>query len=176
MKLSDGEKLIILMLADIYKAMKIKGEFDPAFIEATIHGGHLWGFNWEYTGIPFEPFENPREVKETTNVLDMWVFLEDAYDKLTDDDKARLEREAGPIGKSLRFHGFDGNNEAHYHIATYMVDDMYHRFQHFKGRDLNSHSPSIDRYLRMYRVFEPLRAKLHSRSLNADELISILNA
>jgi hypothetical protein len=31
-KLSDGEKLIILMLADMYKAMKIKGEFDPDFI------------------------------------------------------------------------------------------------------------------------------------------------
>jgi hypothetical protein len=29
MKLSDGEKLIILMLADMYKAMKIDGEFDP---------------------------------------------------------------------------------------------------------------------------------------------------
>jgi hypothetical protein len=32
MKLSDGEKLIILMLTDMYKAIKINGEFDPDFV------------------------------------------------------------------------------------------------------------------------------------------------
>ena len=37
MKLSDGEKLILLMLADMYKNLKIKGDFDPEFISTTIH-------------------------------------------------------------------------------------------------------------------------------------------
>jgi uncharacterized protein len=46
MKLSDGEKLILLMLADMYKGMKIKGDFDPDFISSTIHNNHLWGFDW----------------------------------------------------------------------------------------------------------------------------------
>jgi hypothetical protein len=43
MKLSDGEKLILMVLADMYKHLEIKGEFDPDFISATISGGHLWG-------------------------------------------------------------------------------------------------------------------------------------
>jgi uncharacterized protein len=113
-KLSDGEKLIILMLADMYKAMKIKGEFDPDFISKTIWSDNLWGFNWELSGIPFEKSETPPQVIETTNVLDMWVLLEEAYAALSPADKARLEKEAAPFGKDVRFHGFDGNNEPHY--------------------------------------------------------------
>jgi uncharacterized protein len=176
MKLSDGEKLIILMLTDMYKAMKLKGEFDPEFISATIHGDHLWGFDWEYQGIPFERSPTPPDVTETVDVLDMWSLIESAYAALTPANKAKLEKEAGVFGKNVRFHGFDGNNEPHYHIARYMIDDMRDRFEHFKGRDLNSHSPSIDAYRRMYAVFEPVRSNLHDRNLSVDELIAILNA
>jgi uncharacterized protein YfbU (UPF0304 family) len=173
MKLSDGEKLIVLMLADIYKAMKVKGEFDPQFITKTIIYDKLWGFNWELSGIPFEKSETPRAVKETADILDMWWIIEEGYGKLSKADKARVEKEAEPFGKNVRFAGFDGNNEEHFGIATYLVDDMK-RFSHFKGRDLNSHSPSVDGSLRMYSVFESIRPKLADRSLNADEIVQLL--
>jgi uncharacterized protein len=75
MKLSDGEKLILMMLADLYKRLKIKGDFDPDFITNTISHDYLWGFNWEYTGIPFEKEQAPPEVAETVDILDMWSFL-----------------------------------------------------------------------------------------------------
>jgi hypothetical protein len=45
----------------------------------------------------------------------------------------------------------------------------------FKGRELNAHARTVDRYLRMCRVFEPIRSGLHSRQLNADEIIKILS-
>jgi uncharacterized protein YfbU (UPF0304 family) len=176
MKLSDGEKLIILMLADMYKSMKIKGEFDADFISKTIWSDNLWGFNWELSGIPFERSEDPPEVNETTNYLDMWRFLEEGYKALPVKDKEQLAKDAEPFGTDVRFPGFDGNNERHYHIAHYMIDDMRHRFEHFKGRELNSHHPSIDSYRRMYRVFEPMRAGLHNRELNLAELTAILKA
>jgi uncharacterized protein YfbU (UPF0304 family) len=175
MKLSDGEKLILLMLTDIYKAQKIKGDFDPKFISSTIHNDHLWGFNWEYSGIPFGPYETPSEVNQTSDFLDMWSMIEEAYAKLSSKDKKQLEKDAAPLGKHVKFHGFDGNNEPHYGIALYLIDDLK-RFTHFKGRDMNCHHPSIDGYLRMYEVFEPLRAGLHSRSLNLAELTAMLNA
>lgn len=175
MKLSDGEKLIILMLTDMYKAMKIKGEYDPEFISQTIYNDKLWGFNWQFTGIPFEHDETPEAVNQTCDVLDMWWMIEEAYDKLSTADKDQLAIDAEPFGRHVRFHGFDGNNERHFGIALYLVDDLK-RFSHFKGRDLNSHAPSIDGYLRMYEVFEPLRAGLHSRSLNLVELTTILKA
>ncbi|MET4603256.1 uncharacterized protein YfbU (UPF0304 family) [Bradyrhizobium sp. JR4.1] len=176
MKLSDGEKLILLMLADIYKAMKIKGEFDPEFISNTIFKDKLWGFNWELHGIPFEPSDDPPEVRETTDFLDMWRFVEEGYEALTPAEKAQLEKDAEPFGTDVKFPGFDGNNEPHYHIANYMLEDMRHRFVSFKGRDLNSHSHSVDSYRRMYRVFEPIRPNLHNRRLNLAELTEILKA
>jgi hypothetical protein len=173
MELSDGEKLIILMLADMYKAQKIKGDFDPDFISSTIHSDQLWGFNWQFTGIPFGPYKTPRVVDETTNILDMWMFLEEGYAKLSASEKARLEKEADPFGKYVQFAGFDGNNEPHYGIATYLIEDMK-RFTHFAKREMNSHSQSVEHNLRMYSIFEPIRATLHSRSLSADEIIRIL--
>lgn len=173
MDLSDGEKLIILMLTDMYKAMKVKGDFDPGFIASTIHNDQLWGFNWQYGGIPFGPYETPEVVKETANILDMWFLIEEGYAKLSKADKAKVEKEAAPFGKDVKFRGFDGNNENHFGVANYLVDDLK-RFTHFKGRDLNSHMPTVDAYTRMYSAFEPIRASLGPGSLSADQIIRIL--
>jgi uncharacterized protein YfbU (UPF0304 family) len=175
MKLSDGEKLILMMLADMYKHLKIRDpEFDPKFITATITNDYLWGFNWQYTGIPFEKEESPLEVKETAEILDMWSFIERSYEDLPPTEKTKVQKATRLT--DIKFPGFDGNNESQFGIALYFVDDLK-RFEHFKGRDLNSHFPSsIDGYRNMYRVFEPMRKTLANRSLNADEIASILNA
>jgi uncharacterized protein YfbU (UPF0304 family) len=176
MKLSDGEKLILLMLADIYKHLKIKDpEFDPKFITATILDDHLWGFNWQFVGIPFEKEDSPPEVTETVDILDMWSFLEDSYKKLNSADKKRIADEAELFGGEVKFHGFDGNHEPHYGIARYLIGHL-DRFESFKGRDMNSHSRSVDAAKRMLIVFEPIRAKLHGGYLSADEIIQILKA
>ncbi len=51
------------------------------------------------------------------------------------------------------------------------------RFADFKGRDLNSHVPSVDRYRRMVQVFEPMRVGLGGGSLlGAGQIIELLNA
>ena len=42
---------------------------------------------------------------------------------------------------ALTFDGFDGNNDRHYGLASFLVQDMG-RFEEFKGRPLNSHSQS----------------------------------
>jgi uncharacterized protein YfbU (UPF0304 family) len=173
MKLSDGEKLILMMLADMYKHLKIKNpEFNPDFITATISHDHLWGFNWQYSGIPFQREELPREVKETADILDMWRFLEHGYNDLPTAEKAKVQKATGL--KDVKFIGFDGNNENHYGIALYFVEHLKPSFEHFKGRDLNSHMASIDRYRNMYRVFEQMRTTL-DRSPNADQIVEILN-
>jgi uncharacterized protein len=177
MNLSDGEKLILLMLCDMYKALKIKnGEFDPDFIASTIYSDQLWGFNWELSGIPFKQSDNPKEVRETTDYLDMWRFLETGYRALPKSDQEQLAKDVGPWVKNLKFPGFDGNNEPHFHIASYMTKSLSHTFESFKGRDLNSHSPSVDGYGRMFAMFDPMRAGLTGRELNLAELTAILKA
>jgi uncharacterized protein len=187
MKLTDGEKLILMMLADIYKHLEIEGEFDPDFVTKTISCDYLWGFNWEFSGIPFETEKSPVEVTETVDILEMWRFLEESYAKLPDADKQRVQKETHRSSE-IKFPGFDANNEPHYGITKYFIEQL-HRFEHFKDHYLNSHSERLGSYKAMYRVFEPLRKELGNRlpfsitpvenrgqSLTADEVIRILNA
>ena len=89
-------------------------------------------------------------------------------------DKAKVDAVTGQ--KNLKFIGFDGNHEDHFGIARYFVEDLK-RWGRFKGRDLNSHTSSVDGYRRILRVFEPMRSALGDRSpLNADEIARIMNA
>ena len=174
MKISDGEKLILLMLSEVYEKLGIEGEIDPDFIKSSIFSDNLWGIPWKYSGIPFEDQEDPEIVKEVIDILDMWSFIESSYDKLSEEDKTYLEEEAKPFGKDPKFTGFDGNNESSYMgKALFIVNDL-NRFEEFKGRDFNSHCPSIESYNRMFSIFEPLRKEISYELLSAEQLATIL--
>jgi uncharacterized protein len=87
-------------------------------------------------------------------------MLETSYKELPPADKARIEAEAEPYGKHVEFIGFDGNNETNYmSVARFLIDDL-DRFSIFRGRELNSHMPSIHTYRRMLAVFIPMRPSL----------------
>lgn len=174
MKITDGEKLIILMLSEMYEKLGIKGEIDPDFIKSAIFNDQLWGLRWKYSGIPFEEGEDPQIVKEVIDILDMWSFIEHSYEKLSDEDKSKLEKDADPFGKDPKFKGFDGNNETSYMgTAMFVVNDL-DRFQEFRGRSFNSHCPTIDTHRRMLSVFEPTRKKIDFKPLSVDDLTAIL--
>jgi len=44
MKLTDGEKLILYMLSEIYEHLGIEGKtkIDSQFVKSAIHDGHAW--------------------------------------------------------------------------------------------------------------------------------------
>ena len=46
--LTVGEKLIVSMLCELYRALKINSDIDPAFGLAAIRGGHLWALKMTY--------------------------------------------------------------------------------------------------------------------------------
>src|SRR5260370_31721904 len=71
LKLSDGEKLIILMLCELYEHLKVKREIDPTFVASAIRGGHLWSLDWEYPGIFDGHEDNKTTVHEVIDILDM---------------------------------------------------------------------------------------------------------
>lgn len=174
MKISDGEKLILWMLADLHKKLKVDSDIDPDFVIDTLSLDHTWAFSWKYSGIPFEDSASPPVVKEVCNYLDMWDFLEASWDDLTAADKERVKVEADPFGKDVKFPGFDGNNESDHLSATRFLIEKLDRWGRFAGRELNSHMPTLEAYARMYKVFEPLRAKSMGEMLDADDIISIL--
>lgn len=176
MRLSDGEKIIIALLADIHKGLKIKGEIDVKGLMAAIYGGHLWSLKWDWTGLLHDYEADPEVVSQTTDILDMWSFIEQCFANLSDDDKAKVR--AANHGDDPKFPGFDGNNEDHYGVAKHLINEMG-RFQNFKDHYLNSHSQRLDHYLQMFRVFEPIRDTLGLRpnvQMTADEIISVLQA
>jgi uncharacterized protein YfbU (UPF0304 family) len=174
---SDGERLLTLMLCDIYKRLEVESEIKPDFIAEALYGGHHWALRWEYPGIFHERQDSDDILSEVVNILDMWSFIEGGYTKLSKADKTRVKKEANPFGDHVTFIGFDGNNESqHLSIARFLIEKL-HRFSNLADRgDLNSHFPSIDMYRRMYRVFEPMRRGLMGRSLSAGEIIDILKA
>ncbi len=174
MKLTDGEKLIILMLTEMHEKLQVEGETEPDFLRSAIFNDHLWGIRWKYSGIPFEHAEDPPIVREVVDILDMWSFIEYAYANLNDQEKQQLALAAKPFGENPRFNGFDGNNESEYmSVAMFLVNQL-ERFQEFKGRSFNCHHPSLDTHRRMLAVFEPLRASLADSSLSVDQLAKIL--
>ena len=112
---------------------------------------------WEYTGIFHRHEDSKKTVSEVADMLDVWWFVEQSYERLSKQDKARVEKEAEPLGKHVVFRGFDGNYEGeHLGVASFLINKL-DRFADFKGRELNSHMPSIDGYRRMVRAFEPMR-------------------
>jgi len=175
MELSNGEKLILIMLSEIYEHLKINGEIDPQFVRSAIFREQTWSLAWEYPGIVGSgENETPAVVNEVLDILEMWEMLETSYKRLQPTDKARVEDEAEPFGSNVQFRGFDGNNETEYMgAAEFLVNDL-ERFSTFKGRDLNSHRPLLDTYKRMLAIFQPLRNSLGSGTLNAEQIINIL--
>ncbi len=173
---SDGEKLLAIMMRDVYRHFKIEGEVDADFISEVIYGGHYWAAKSKMGGLFTDYEDDTRDVHFVYDVLDMWRFIEYGYKKLSKKDKDRVEKEAQPFGEHVKFIGFDGNNEtSHMGIAQFLIEKMG-LWSQFKGRELNSHCATLTGYRRMLEVFGPMRAKLVGAELDADQLIQILKA
>lgn len=174
MKLSDSERLILTMLCEI-SLPEDEREIDPKFVLKAILDDAAWGIKWKYHGLFHDKSsdDTPPVVSEVMNILDMWDRIEAAYKNLSAPDKKRVKAES--YGEKPAFPGFDGNNETeHLGTATFLVDEL-EKWERYKGRMPNSHSPSLDIYKRMWAVYKPMRAKLDGY-MNADQIIAILKA
>lgn len=176
MELTDGEKLIIFMLTEIYEKLDIKGELDASFVQKAVSSGNAWSIPWRIKCVQFDPSkEDPQVVKEVCDILEMWSFVENSYKELSDEDRDDVKKSIEPLSGHV-FKGFDGNSQkGHMWIARFMIDDLG-VFQQFKGRELNAHAPTLDTYLRMLPIFEDIQKKISGRLLNVVEISSILNA
>jgi len=176
-RFTDGEKLILLTLRDLFKQLDLEPEeSDLDFVAEAIFGGHSWGLKWHFSAVFHDHEDSKAVVSEVVNILDMWNFLESGFETLSKDEKTRVATECAPIGKSVRFIGFDGNNESEYiGVARFLIEQLK-RFTVFEGRELNAHMPTIDAYRRMLSIFEGYRSTLAGRELNVDEIISLLRA
>ena len=172
---SDGEKMLMLMMGDIFKALKIKGaNSNPEFLAEVIYGGHYWAPKWDMQGVFHDHVDDPQDLKHVVDVLDMWSFIEEAYEQLSSPQKETLKQEIGISANEVKFDGFDGNHETNQmSIAKFLIEKMG-RFSRFKTRNMNSHQPTHIRYSRMLDTFDPMRSSLIGGGLNLQQLIAIL--
>lgn len=176
MTLTNAEKLILAMLADVHEKLGID-EVNTKLIKQAIYSNNTWALSWELPHIVGDSADlTPTKVSLVVDILDMWSFIEEAYEQLTITEKSALEAKADPFGKDVKFLGFDGNNESEYmNIANFLVQDM-NRFSRFTSRYLNSHCPSIEGHQRMLVKFLAIRHILGSRGLSVQEMAEVLNA
>lgn len=173
MNLSNGEKLILVMLSEIYKKLDVKGEVNPDLVLTSIFSDHTWGLRWEYGSLfNDDAGVNPPEVDETCDILTMYRFIEASFKDLSSTDQARVRKEADPFSEYLAFQGFDGNHDPHVSVVHYLVDRLG-RYDELKGKNFNSHSSgTLPHYRKMHEIFESEHDS-HKR-LSADQLIRIL--
>lgn len=177
MKLTNPEKLMLLMLGEIYDKLGLT-EFDTNLLRSAIYSENTWALDWEMSGVVgSDGEETPEDVKDVVEYLDMWSFLEEAYATFDEEGRSLIAKTAEPLGKHVRFPGFDGNNEGELlSIARILVEDMG-RFSRFAGRDLNSHVPLRESYARMLKIFESLRGSLGGvRMLGPEQVAEVLKA
>lgn len=170
MTLSPAERLIISMLADIHEKLGIRNELNPDLLKSIVWGGHSWALDWEYQSLGCKE-DDDAVVKETADILSMWRSIENALGNIPQPDRDELEKDAYPW--SIRFGGFDGNNDPHYGVASFMVEDLG-RFGERKGGVMNSHSQSeLLRYRTMLKRFQAVAPGVHYK-LGKKELTEIL--
>lgn len=148
MNLSDGEKLIAIMLADIMERLETKGEIDPDFIKTAIFGDDAWALKWKYGGLFHRDGPSDDIVSETGEIMTMCRVLENSMAQLNADELSGI-----PEHQRQVFVGFDGNEEPHYGVALMLVEKL-DRFTEWQDRDLNSHHRTLDRYRAMLRAYD----------------------
>ena len=171
-KFSDGEKLILFMLRDLFRKLGLEGDMDPEFVCDAISGGHHWALERRFPGLFDRRVDSDELVSEVTDVLNMWDQIERSYEDLSNKDKERVKSES--FDRKPIFRGFYVNEEAeHYSVTRFLLHDLK-TFRRFKDRDLDPHLPTIDAYRRMLAVFGPIQKKVGFNGLSASEIIYVL--
>jgi uncharacterized protein len=172
-RFSDGEKLLLLMMGELFEHLGVEGDTDAEFVSKVIFGGHYWALPWQKPGVFHGHEDKPGALRYVMNVMDMWDRLERGFERLPKADRARVLKEANR--KSVKFYGFDGNTEAEeLGIAQFLVDEMG-RWSRFEGRELNAHMPTRAIYARMLQAFEAMR-DIEADDLAGAQIILLLKA
>ena len=166
MKMTDGERLIAVMLAEVMEALQLNREIDPALVKTLVINNDGWALRRKCSGVFESEAPDDQVVEETTNILWMFGIIEHSVDKLSGDEAA--EAETWPYRK---WHGFDGNNDPHFGVARTMIVDLGEFQDSRKGVNLNSHSQSsLPRYRRMYGKFDQYVQAQQAAPLSFDAL------
>lgn len=169
MQLTDGERLIAVMLAEVMEALKLDRELDPALVKSLVINNDGWALRRKYSGIFHSEAPSDDEVKETTDILWMFGIIESSIDRLTGE-----QAEEAKGWHYNQWRGFDGNNDPHYGVARTMIEELGEFEQSRKGVNVNSHTQSsLPHYRSMYEKFDGYVRSSQAAPLSFDALRDI---
>lgn len=149
MEMSDGERLIVVMLAEVMEALKLDREINPTLVKSLAINNDGWAIARKYPGIFESHAPSDDVVRETTDILWMWGIIESSIEKLSG-----AEAEEAKAWHWNAFGGFDANHDPHFGVAQTMIQDLDEFSSSRKGVNLNSHSQaSLPRYRQVYEKF-----------------------
>lgn len=171
MKMSDGERLIAVMLAEVMEALNLKRDLDPALVKTLVINNDIWALRRQYSGIFSSTPPSEEVVSETTNILWMWGIIEHSIEQLTGDQAEEAQR-----WHWKKWRGFDANNDDHYGVARTMIVELGEFEDSRNGVNLNSHSQtSLPRYRKMYEIFKGYVDAGQASPLSFDALQTLCN-
>ena len=151
-----------------------------SFLDAPNSQRHLVDmevFENGYTGLYSEalqhldPNETSRAIcKETHDVLSMYRVISPAIARLHPAEADTLDLD------SIKFDGFDGNNDEHYQFANFLIERK-NLYSELAGNNINSHSmASLIRYKKMLPVFNDIFSHRHIHEFGVNELQELIEA
>ena len=176
MNLSEGERLILVMLCDIQKALNLKGAIDPDTLKPLILEAGSNSAARAVNGGAGDHRDRTAVASEVSEILDMWSAIERGYKHLSVDEKRTVEAEAGPLGRGVRFSGFDAESEIEYRDIAHVLIEETGQFERFQGRTLDAHMPALAGYRRMLQIYGAMRSVTGDRRLDARQIIVLANA
>lgn len=176
MNYTQAEKLQTLMLCDIYEKMGIEDGYNPNLIRTALDTDNYWAIGWAYQDLATGE-DNPKEVTFVCDVLDMFSILKYTFDHLPPEQQTQLRQDVEHFDEKhdVVFSGFDWNNEGEYVSVIRMLKLL----ERFESQNIlkNSHSPRVELYSRMLKVFLPIRKDFKlNEGIPYEALCRVLNA
>jgi uncharacterized protein YfbU (UPF0304 family) len=174
---SEGDKVVASMLGRLISGRDGDSEIEPDLVRAATAGGYLDALLSAYSH-PSQGLEIPDLlVKHVVEILDMWCFLEEGFEALSEPERAGVIAEARLPGGPVLFRGFDHQHEEdHAAVAAFLVEQMGLFPQLRERARLNSHTRVLDQYRAMLAVFRPIPRTLDGARLTAAQIGRILRA
>lgn len=168
-----GQKLTLLMLADIHEKLEIKHSVDPAFVREMVLSGELWAVAEAYPRFfRSSDVESPECLEFVRDTLFMWDDVETAYDALTEQQKQKVSQllGMGRVDYPGFFVGFSKSHEPVEHRVSHVLMNLIGVVPNFGGRSLDAHSSWLPQYREMLDVYREMEI---DHRLSIEQLVTL---
>ena len=173
MEMTKAERLIVLMLCDLYKSPEEDKIFNPKLIEYAVAQGQLWALSWKYGDLLSADPPTKEQVDLVADVMTMWQVIEAFMPRFTPEERDEIVTATDRSLDRIKFQGF---YEAPYRsIFSFMLEEL-ELWPEFAGREYSKMLPVLEADLRMLAKYKEIRdADRFDLKLTPAQIIEILN-